>query len=607
MVRSLRPLVRHPFAWATVALLAACASSPPQGRAPVITASPMPIFTARPAPIAPASAPVARPPPPPPVAVASPVPSRSLPELAVATLPVPEAMPPAVAARFPEPALSFATPAFEPGRQTFTTNDELRAILSGLERSSSLAEGGTEIRVVNLGASQSGRSIDALVFTRPGGEPEPGASVTAPVRRPVVVIVAAQHGDEPAGTEALVVVAQELANGRLSGVLDKVDVVLLPRANPDGAAAFVRGAADGSDVNRDHLLLRTPEARAVTQLMTRFAPVVVLDLHEYQVGGAFTAKFGAVQRFDALLQYAMVANLPHFVTKAAEEWFRQPLIASLRGAGLSSEWYSTFSSDPADRTLSMGSVGPQVGRNAAGLRNAVSLLVETRGGGLGRVDLKRRVQAQTVAVASVLASAAGHAADLVKLRQFVDREAASRACQGEIVIEAAPTPSEYSTSMIDRESGAIRNVTVSWESALQLRNLKSRPRPCGYWLAPGETDAVAKLRLLGVEVSQLDELAEMRGETYRESGRETIGGASLQAAALHAGATTRLRVQTMPALLDVAAGGFYVSLEQPLANLIVAVLEPEAPSSYVANGVIASVAGEARILLRPDARMSPVP
>jgi hypothetical protein len=204
------------------------------------------------------------------------------------------------------------------------------------------------------------------------------------------------------------------------------------------------------------------------------------------------------------------------------------------------------------------------------------------------------MQAQTVAVASVLASASTHAADLVKLRQFVDRETASRACQGEVVVEAAPTPSEYATSMIDRESGAIRNVTVAWESALQLRALKSRPRPCGYWLAPGETDAVARLRLLGIE-------------TYRETGREAIGGTSPQAAALHAGATTRLKVQTMPALLDVAAGGFYVSLEQPLANLAVAALEPESPSSFAANGVIASVAGEARVLTRPDVRMSPLP
>jgi hypothetical protein len=619
MVRFLGVPARPSLAVAAAVLLAACAESPPSARAPVGVAAPMPIFTAQPAPAARAA---------PPVAVAQPVRSRPLPEI-VATVPVPDAVPAAVAARFPEPAIDFATPAFAPGRVAFTTDEELRAILFGLERSSLSGESGTEIRVVRLGESQSGRSIDALAFTRPIADPAaPSASASAaasaasaasegsagagsstptPAHRPTVVVVAAQHGDEPAGTEALVVVAQELANGRLAAVLDKVDVVLLPRANPDGAAAFTRGAADGSDVNRDHLLLRTPEARAIAALMTRFEPIVVLDLHEYPVGGAFTARFGAVQRFDALLQYATVANLPPFVTKAAEEWFRRPLVASLRGAGLSSDWYSTISADPADKTLSMGSIGAQVERNAAGLRNAVSLLVETRGGGLGRVDLKRRMQAQTVAVASVLASASTHAGDLVKLRQFVDRETASRACQGEVVVEAAPTPSEYATSMIDRESGAIRNVTVAWESALQLRVLKSRPRPCGYWLAPGETDAVARLRLLGIEVSQLDDLGELRGEGYRETGREAIGGTSPQGAALHAGAATRLKVQTMPALLDVAAGGFYVSLEQPLANLAVAALEPESPSSFAANGVIASVAGEARILLRPVVQMSPVP
>jgi hypothetical protein len=378
----------------------------------------------------------------------------------------------------------------------------------------------------------------------------------------------------------------------------------VPRANPDGADAFTRGAADGSDINRDHLLLRTPEARALTRLVVERAPIVVLDLHEYPVDAGFNAKFGGVQRFDALLQYATVANLPPFVTRAAEEWFRQPLVASLKGAGLSSDWYATTTSDPADRTLAMGGVGAQIGRNANGLRNAVSLLVETRGGGIGRTDLKRRVQAQVVATTSVLASAARHAADLVKLREFVDRETASLACRGEVVIDAAQTPGQYAYSMIDRDSGEIRRLDVAWESSLQLRVLKSRPRPCGYWLAAAESDAVQRLRLLGIEVQQLDEPAEVRGETYRESGRETIAA---RGAAANAGAATRLRVQTTPALLDLAAGGYYVSLEQPLANLAIAVLEPEAPSSFAANGVIADVAGEARILLRPQLRMSPLP
>ena len=119
----------------------------------------------------------------------------------------------------------------------------------------------------------------------------------------------------------------------------------------------------------------------------------------------------------------------------------------------------------------------------------MSLLVETRGGGLGRVDLKRRVQAQVVAVTSVLASAARHADDLAKLRQFVDRETVAFACQGQVVLDAAPTPSEYNYAMIDAGSGEVRRLTVAWESALQLRTLKSRARPCGYWLAPSENEA----------------------------------------------------------------------------------------------------------------------
>ena len=525
-------------------------------------------------------------------------------------LPVAPPVSAAVAARFPEPAVSFATPAFENGRQAFTHSDEMRAILYRLEASGEARSRGVDVKVVALGTSQGGEPIEALAFSRPP-LPEATGAAASPVsaRRPSVVLVAGQHGDEPAGSEALVVVAQELAAGRLDAVLDRVDVVVLPRANPDGAALFQRGAADGSDVNRDHLLLRTPEAQALTRLLVDFAPIVVADLHEYPVGGAFSDKFGAVQRFDALLQYATVANLPPFVTRASEEWFRVPLVASLRAAGLSADWYATTSADPADRRLSMGGVGPQIGRNAAGLRHAVSLLVETRGGGLGRADLKRRVQSHVVAVTSVLGSAALHAADLVKLRQFVERETAARACSGEAIVEAAATPSEYALSVLDRDSGAIRRIDVAWDSALALRTLKSRPRPCGYWLAAGETDAVRRLRLLGIDVMQLDEAAEVRGETYREIARQPVGAGSASAGggAGNAGAATRVIVQTVPALLDLGAGGYYVSLEQPLANLALAALEPESPAGFAANRVIGAVAGEARILQRPTGRMTPVP
>ena len=584
--------------------IAACASSPMPPPLPPLP--PLPVAPVRVAPSPLAQAPS-------PAAAAAP-PARTLPPAASAAnggppLPVPPPRSAAVAARFPAPAASFATPAFAPGRQAFTDSDELRAILYGLERNGGAGRR-TDVKVLDLGASQSGLPIEAISFTRPL-VPELAAAASAasaaagplPTRRPAVLLVAGQHGDEPAGTEALIVVAQDLAAGRFEAVLDRLDVVILARANPDGAAVFQRGAADGSDVNRDHLLLRTPEAQALARLQVDFAPVVVMDLHEYPVGGAFDRKFGAVQRADVLLQYATTANLPSFVTKAAEEWFRLPLVASLRGAGLHADWYATTSADPGDKRLAMGGIGPQIGRNAAGLRNAVSLLVETRGGGLGRTDFGRRVQAQVAAVTSVLGNAALHAADLVKLRQFVDRDTAAKACRGEAVVEAALTASEYALSVLDADSGAIRSINVGWDSALELRALKSRARPCGYWLAADQTDAVRRLRLLGIEVSQLEEAAELRGETYREIARQPIAGDP----ALQVGEGTRVVVQWVPSLLDLAPGGYFVSLAQPLANLALAALEPEAPASFAANRVITGPAGEARILQRPEARMTSLP
>ncbi|MBV9890555.1 MAG: peptidase M14, partial [Rhizobacter sp.] len=103
---------------------------------------------------------------------------------------------------------------------------------------------------------------------------------------------------------------------------------------------------------------------------------------------------------------------------------------------------------------------------------------------------------------------------------------------------------------------------------------------------------------------RLDELGELRGESFRLVAREPIDA---DGATSSAGAATRLKVQMLPTLLDVAVGSYYVSLEQPLGNLAVAALDPESPASFAANGVVAEVEHEARILGRPAIRTSAVP
>ncbi len=589
-------------------LATACGSAPtrPSAQPPKpAVAQAMPAVPAlRPTPAAaPVAALPAEPPEPAPPAVAPPTP-----DLALATESA------GVAARFPDPPVRYRTPAFEPGRSGYTSNAELHALMRALVRDGQGAANPTTVRLLQLGSSQTGMPLEALHFSRDPG-PLAGSGLTASPSRPVVLLVGQQHGDEPAGSEALIVIAQALAQepaagqapGGLAAVLDRIDVVILPRANPDGSAVDRRATASGIDMNRDHLLLYTPEAQAQAQLVREFNPAVVVDAHEYAALGRYVEKFGAVQRFDALVQYAMVANLPEFITKASEEWFRRPMLQALHAEGLSSEWYYTTPTDVANKKVAMGGVQPDTGRNVNGLRNAISFLVETRGIGLGHAHLQRRVHTHVTAIGSVLNSAAARADDLRKLRRFVDADVAAKACQGETVIEAMATPTEYSLLMLDPLTGADKPVAVAWDSALELLPVKRRARPCGYWLGAGQADAVRRLRGLGVQVQRFDEAGALRAEAYTETAREVGARADVRGSLTDGGGLLRVRVSLLPALLDIDAGGYYVGLDQPLANLVIAALEPDTQNSYLANRIVSSVNGVARVLQRPEARMSPLP
>jgi hypothetical protein len=89
-----------------------------------------------------------------------------------------------------------------------------------------------------------------------------------------------------------------------------------------------------------------------------------------------------------------------------------------------------------------------------------------------------------------------------------------------VTVEAAATTSEYTLAMLDPQTGADKSVNVAWDSALALRPVLTRMRPCGYWLGADQSDAVLRLRGLGVQVKRIDEPGELRGEAYTETARE---------------------------------------------------------------------------------------
>lgn len=484
---------------------------------------------------------------------------------------------PAVAAHFLPPAVLYNTPGLEQGRRAFTTNAELGEWLAGIARSAQ--RGTTRSKLLRMGPSQEGQPVLALILTRARGTSPDALGATG---RPTVVLMGQQRGDEPAGAEALLVLAQELSGGLLEPLLDRINVILVPRANPDAADSGNPYTAAGVDMAHDHLLLSTPEARAIATLVRDYRPTLVVDAREFEAGGAVLEQFGAVPAYDALLEYSTTANVPDFISKAAREWYYDPATAALGREQLRADWAFSALPDARGARVQGSSVLPDNARNVSALKNAVGMVVATRGVGLGHANIQRRVHTHVVALSSLLRSTAERASSLEQVRSFVARDTTSLACRNQVSVDATPTPAQRTIALFDANTGAERVENVRWDTPLQLRTTNARPRPCGYWIAASSDNIADRLQLQGLQVLRVAEGGPLIADSSDPNAFSTRAG-------------ERLARTTLAA----PEGSFYVPLNQPLANVAVAALEPGNPAGYLARGVIDDATHVQRIVATP--------
>ncbi|MGE8398160.1 MAG: M14 family zinc carboxypeptidase, partial [Comamonas sp.] len=210
----------------------------------------------------------------------------------------------AVAALFPDPNERYSTPGLADHRRSFTTNSELADWLRSLDQHP--ANNSSRLGVIASGNAQSGTPIYAVIATQ--------AKAITPLaldesKRPTVMIVAGQQGTDAAATEAVLVLTKELATGGLlAPLLDKINIVLVPRANPDGFDKGIATTADGTDLRFDHLALKTPEARFLAKLARDYRPSMLLDAGEFDAIEPTLQQFAAVRANDVGLQYGISPN-----------------------------------------------------------------------------------------------------------------------------------------------------------------------------------------------------------------------------------------------------------------------------------------------------------
>jgi hypothetical protein len=433
------------------------------------------------------------------------------------------------------------------------------------------------MRLGSLGRTAEGRDMPYLVFTAEGHQ---DLGRIQRLRRPVVWLIGQQHGNEPAGGEAMLALASALADGELRPLLRSLTIVVVPRANPDGAALNIRQTSQGGyDLNRDHLIATLPESRAIQSAMVGLPPDMVVDAHEYGVAGGWLTDLGGLSVWDATILRSTHPAAPARTASLADRVVLPAIEGRLSARGLSSYVYLTGPFTP-DGTVSTGGTAPGISRNYYGLTGAVSFLIETRGIGIGRQSFQRRVATHYLAAVGALEAAAREPGRLRRTVADARRGLAMERSPLPVGQELGITPATI--QVIDPESGRDKPLAVRIRDARRIRVTATRLRPAGYLLSPDASSALEAFRIKGLRTCAVTAGAPVSVEGYTVTRTGPVTRATREASNLEQPVSVTLSRRE----IITGPGWVYVPMGQPGSAVIAASLEPDSVGSHVGVGVI---------------------
>jgi hypothetical protein len=389
-------------------------------------------------------------------------------------------------------------------------------------------------------------------------------------QKPLVLIFCQQHGDEPSGKEAALVLARDLLDN-YQYLLESLDIILIPQLNSDGAEKGERRNANDMDLNRNHAILSEPESMALHNLFYEWMPEVTLDVHEYNAITELWVSNGFVK--DAEEQLGKLSNLN--VAKPILDYSGSIIVPAVaqkvRSAGFTFHEYVVGTPFENDR-LRYSTTAINDGRQSLGIYNTFSFILEGKKYNDLLTNIQRRVAGQVTAMVAFLETI-GENANLVleitrQSREALLSEENLGKSRAYIQMDYYPDSTNYAILF------PVFNLETWKKEEKELKNYhanvrvrKSVRKPLAYVVPASEKELISVLSRHHIEMKEIKQSTSMDVETYQVLHVTSYIEEEVE--------VPYVDIEMHRSTKQIEKGSVIIPLNQAAGNLIPLLLEPQ--------------------------------
>ena len=442
--------------------------------------------------------------------------------------------------------------------EKLSSHADLMAYLKTLDAQSEI------LSMSKIGQSVSGRDIPVLFFSTDQ------RFASRREQKLLVLIYCQQHGNEPSGKEAALVLARDLVN-RDRDLLNNLDLMLVPQVNPDGSENGKRRNGNSMDLNRNHVMLSEPESLALHTLFLRWMPEVTLDVHEFNASSKRWFTNGYMKDAEEMFDCVSNLNIAPDIVQLSASVLIPEAGRLIQEDGFRFHRY-IVGGPPANARIRHSTTNVNDGRNSMGIYNTFSFIFEGKRFSDLVTNIQRRTAGQVSALKAFLKTMSAHRSEIRKMvHESREKLLAPSQPQDDTVyiqMDYFPDPQRktitYPVFDLSRWQHTQRQLD-HYEPLVRVK--KSVRRPFAYLFPEQETRLVEVLSRHQIEIHRLMTDTEMEVESYTIADVVPIVEEDKPGEDVRVNTTTTTR--------RMKRGSMVVFLKQRAANLIPLLLEPQ--------------------------------